>query len=212
MAREPINAGASTLAAMSDNVAKMGALRQQALAQTSESLNNAARHLQEWQKGYDERKRAKWVQDMETAKFDEQKRMNDINANLAQERLELEKTLAPHQIKFMNSQTSNYLANAGATNFGTQKARDDLNYLKEQEKKQAELDAERNKPNPTAQKLLDFGKALFGARVGGTPQTNKTANLNIGKPTSNYNTNGAMMNNPENTNATKQPTNWVNRQ
>ena len=67
MAREPINAGASTLAAMSDNVAKMGALRQQALAQTSESLNNAAKHLQEWQKGYDERKRAKWVQDMETA-------------------------------------------------------------------------------------------------------------------------------------------------
>lgn len=156
MAREPINAGASTLAAMSDNVAKMGALRQQALAQTSESLNNAAKHLQEWQKGYDERKRAKWVQDMETAKFDEQKRMNDINANLAQERLELDKILAPHQIKFMNSQAANYLANAGATNFNTRTGQKAMEYLKQNTKKQAELDAQKK---PQAMQIGTLQKA-----------------------------------------------------
>lgn len=203
MAREPINAGASTLAAMSDNVAKMGALRQQALAQTSESLNNAAKHLQEWQKGYDERKRAKWVQDMETAKFDEQKRMNDFNKDMSQKQLELSEKELEFKKPLWTAQAGNFWANTSATNFGTQKARDDLNYIKEQERKQAELEAERNKPNPTLQKMVDFGKAFFGAKVGGTPQTPKAANLNIGKRANNFNINGAMINNPENTNTTR---------
>lgn len=198
MAREPINAGASTLAAMSDNVAKMGALRQQALAQTSESLNNAARHLQEWQKGYDERKRAKWVQDMETAKFDEQKRMNDISADIAQRRQNLDEILAPYQIKFMQSQTGKFWADAGATSFGTQKLKDDYNYLKEQERKQAELDA-KNKAASDER----FNKAVNlvkGVAQVFAPQIPKAASA-FGKggiPTNNLNTNGVMPNNPEN--------------
>lgn len=201
MAREPINAGASTLAAMSDNIAKMGALRQQALAQTSESLNNAAKHLQEWQKGYDERKRAKWVQDMETAKFDEQKRMNDFNKDMSQKQLELSEKELEFKKSLWTAQAGKFWADASATNFGTQKARDDLNYIKQQEAKQAQLEAQKKAASDEKwNNAKGVVKGFFSAIL---PQTPKAANLNIGKPTNNFNTNGAMINNPENTNTTR---------
>ena len=190
MAREPINAGAGTLAAMSENVAKMGALRQQSLAQTSESLNNAARHLQEWQKGYDERKRAKWVQDMETAKLDEQKRTNDANIDLAYKNYELEKELLPTKKKLYENQAWNFGANAGATNQATNTQRKAMEYIEKEQAKQAAEQAakEATEKNPTP----NTQQSTFGAFVNGvktiaariTPKATAAGNV---KPQNNGN-------------------------
>lgn len=147
MARENINAGAGTLAAMSQNVAQMGALRNQSNALMMEHLNNFTRGLQEWQKDFDERKRVKWVQDMEQAKFDEQKRLNDTNIELANaENLRAEQKLSP-EIDLLKAQAGNTRANAYSTNSQTKQfnnAHNRLaNYEKEAQQKQAEIEAKK---------------------------------------------------------------------
>lgn len=126
MARENINAGAGTLAAMSQNVAQMGALRNQNNALMMEHLNNFTRGLTEWQRDFDERKRAKWLQDMEQAKFDEQKRLNDTNIELARAENARAEQKLPAEIALTQAQAGNARAGAYSTNTQTNQFKKDM--------------------------------------------------------------------------------------
>ena len=132
MARENINAGAATLAAMSQNVAQMGNVRNQSNALMAEHLNNLTKGLQAWQKDYDERKRAQWAQAFEQAKFDEQKRVNDNNIELAQQQMAIEQEKLPYLKKYYDALSWNANANANATHFNTQDKKSQIDYSKKQ--------------------------------------------------------------------------------
>lgn len=132
MARENINAGAATLAAMSQNVAQMGDVRNKSNALMMEYLNNLTNGLQAWQKGYDERKRAKWAQAFEEAKFAEQQRVNDSNIELAQQQLAMEKEKLPYWKKYHNALAWNANASANAQHFNTQDKKAQIDYSKRQ--------------------------------------------------------------------------------
>ena len=130
MARENINAGAATLAAMSQNVAQMGDVRNKSNALMMEHLNNLTNGLQAWQKGYDERKRAKWAQAFEEAKFAEQQSVNDSNIELAQQTNALKKQEIESKIPLMQSQRVLNFAQAAAQNENTRQSRQTFNDTK----------------------------------------------------------------------------------
>lgn len=149
MARENINAGAGTLAAMSNNVAQMGALRNQSNALMMEHLNNFTQGLQKWQKDFDERKRVKWAQEMEQAKFDEQKRINDAQIDLANAENHRAEQKLPTEIDLLKAQAGNTRANAYSTSSQTKHlniAHKRLNdYEQQAQQKQAKIDADKER-------------------------------------------------------------------
>lgn len=98
MARENITAGASTLAAMSQNVANMGQIRQNMVAGTTQALNNVGNSFLQWQDDFNKRKYQKWMQGMEEAKFAHQKDTDAKKIDLAQQSVDMEREKLPHTI------------------------------------------------------------------------------------------------------------------
>lgn len=98
MARENITAGASTLAAMSQNVANMGQIRQNMIAGTTQALNNVGNSFLQWQDDFNKRKYQKWMQGMEEAKFAHQKDTDAKKIDLAQQSVDMEREKLSHTI------------------------------------------------------------------------------------------------------------------
>ena len=98
MARENITAGASTLAAMSQNVANMGQIRQNMVAGTTQALNNVGNSFLQWQDDFNKRKYQKWMQGMEEAKFAHTQEVDKKKIDLAQQSVDMEREKLPHTI------------------------------------------------------------------------------------------------------------------
>lgn len=129
--RENINAGSSTLAAMSQNIANMGQFRAQNNEATINHINNFNKVLINWQKDFDDRKHKEWLKGIEQAKFDEQKRLNDANIDLSQQQIELKAQAMPSEIELRKAQAANAKADAWKQNSQTKRLNEDYKAIKD---------------------------------------------------------------------------------
>lgn len=127
--RENITAGASTLAAMSQNVANMGQIRQNMVAGTTQALNNVGNSFLQWQDDFNKRKYQKWMQGMEEAKLNEQKRLNDANIDIANRGMNIKETLLPYEIDSSVANTQGTRIDNATKNFNLGVERTKWNYI-----------------------------------------------------------------------------------
>lgn len=130
MARESITAGASTLAAMGQNVANMGQIRQNMIAGTTQALNNVGNSFLQWQDDFNKRKYQKWMQGMEEAKHAHQVETDKAKIDLSQQSLDIEKDKLSYWKANMQADTAHKKMNTATGRFNLGVEKDKWNYVK----------------------------------------------------------------------------------
>lgn len=169
MPRESINAGASALSALGNNIIAMGEFRLKNNELMANKIQNIGTILKDYQKYTDERKDTKWAQELEQNKFNEQKALNDTNLKIAKDQNERANQKLPHEINALKAETNTRNAVAFSTNSQTAQFNKAMNKISQYEENQAKkqdnltaaLSNKQNKPNNLTKIALGISNLLF---------------------------------------------------
>lgn len=181
--RESITAGASALAAMSQNIANMGQIRQNMIAGTTQALNNVGNSFLQWQDDFNKRKYQKWMQGMEEAKFAHTQEVDNKKIDLAQQSVDMEREKLPHTINDLIADAKVKNANAYEINSRTNFDNKQRKYIEKNNLMGEVIRSQYTTPKGTgdstntgtqpkkvnskgetiADKITDFGKSAIGA-------------------------------------------------